>query len=179
MNLAHFKRNIGYRVKLHPVAIRLDFQGRELSDVDDDWDVVGVTDTVRIINVSTGHIANLGLDHIHHFTSNPARTGSAIGYGFLTLMVQLFLQGNSIVLRPTARPGERTTLDGRSVEAQVARSLLLDQRLQIVMADYHLRGTPRPIIDTFDDLSTEEKASLYDKAIRLKRGRPSKNNPYR
>ena len=41
------------------------------------------------------------------------------------------------------------------------------------------RGTPKNMIDSFPDLSQEAKAELYDRAVRWKKGRPSKNNPYR
>jgi hypothetical protein len=35
------------------------------------------------------------------------------------------------------------------------------------------------MIDTFTDLTSEEQADLYEKAILWKKGRPSKANPYR
>jgi len=48
----------------------------------------------------------------------------------------------------------------------------------MVMEHYGIRGTPKYMIDTFDDLTTAEKAELYDKAVFLKKGRKSKHNPY-
>ena len=180
MNFEQLKTNVGWHVNLHPIAVRLDDRDNEMEDTDYDWVIEEVTsDGIRISNLSTGHFAVLGKDHIHHFTSNPGRKGPAIGYGFLTLTVQLFLKGNEVIPRPTGRPGERTTIDGRPAEGQAARAHLLDGRLQAVLADYQRRGTPKRMIDTFDDLPLEEKAALYDKAVMFKKGRPPKANPYR
>ena len=58
------------------------------------------------------------------------------------------------------------------------RLFLLDERFKMVIEDYKIRGTPKYMIDTFHDLTIEEKAQLYDKAVEWKKGRKSKNNPY-
>ncbi len=63
-------------------------------------------------------------------------------------------------------------------EDATSRLALNDQRLKTVMEHYNGSGSPRFMIDTFDDLSKEEKAELYDKAVMLKKGRKSKHNPY-
>ncbi len=52
-------------------------------------------------------------------------------------------------------------------------------RFKMVIDDYAARGTPKNMIDAFTDLSREEKAELYDRAVIWKKQRPSKNNPYR
>jgi hypothetical protein len=107
MNWEQMRKNVGCHVQLEPPACRLDEQGRELPRVHDDWIIKEVsTDGVRISNVRTDHTTTLGHDHIHHFTSNPGRSASGIRHGFLTLNVQLFLQGNRLWVRPNARPGE-------------------------------------------------------------------------
>ena len=181
MKLDQLKKNVGYHVNLHPVAICLDNHGNELEHCDYDWVIQEVTDRgVRIGNIHTAHTTLLGRDHIHHFTTNPARRAApGINYGFLTLTVQLFLQGSKVLVRPTARPGERTTLDGRSGEERAARAHLLDERLKMVTADYRVRGTPKPMIETFGDLTQAEKAELFDRAVKLKKGRAPTNNPFR
>lgn len=108
MNLDQLKRNVGYHVRLEPVAFRLDDSGRELPSLNDDWLIQEVTDTgVRISNIRTGHSTILGKDHVHHFTSNPDRSISGgIQHGFLTLHVQIYLQGSNLSIRPCSRPGE-------------------------------------------------------------------------
>ena len=181
MNRDQFQQNVGYHVNLHPVAIRLDNHGNELEQCDYDWVIGEVTGRgARIDTIHTGHTTLLGWDHIHHFTTNPARRAArGVTYGFLTLTVQLFLQGTKVLVRPTARPGERTTLDGRSGEERAARAHLLDKRLEMVTQDYRVRGTPKPMIETFGDLTQAEKADLFDRAVKLKKGRVPTNNPFR
>jgi hypothetical protein len=107
MNWEQMKKNAGCRVQLVPIAIRLNHNGRELPQIDDDWIIDQVMpDGVRISNTRTGHFTTLGKDHIHHFTSNPDRSRTGVQHGFLTLNVQIFLSGNKLEVRPNARPGE-------------------------------------------------------------------------
>jgi hypothetical protein len=107
MQWEQMKKNVGCRVQLLPVACRLDEAGQELPSIDDDWIVEEVAETgVRISNTRTSHTTTLGADHIHHFTSNPDRSQGGIRHGFLTLHVQLFLQGSDLKVRPNSRPGE-------------------------------------------------------------------------
>jgi hypothetical protein len=107
MNWEQMKKNVGCRVQLVPTACRLDDAGRELPSIDDDWNIEEVsTDGLRISNIRTGHVSTLGKDHVHHFTTNPDRSRAGIRHGFLTLNVQVFLQGNKLWVRPNARPGE-------------------------------------------------------------------------
>lgn len=108
MNWEHMKKNVGCRVQLVPTACRLDDYGRKLPNVDDEWIIQEVgADGVRISNSRTGHSTILGKDHIHHFTSNPAEASVGLKRGFLTLHVQIFLQGREARLLPNARPGDR------------------------------------------------------------------------
>ena len=180
MNLDLLKKNVSQRVQLLPVAYRLDENGRELEPMDDDWIFGDVSnDTLRISNVRTGHVATLGKDHVHHFTTNPHRSEQGVKHGFLTLNVQIFLQGDNLWVRPNARPGERVNPDGMSDENRIQRARLLDQRFEMVTKDYARRGTPQPMIDSFLDLSQAEKAELFDRAVQWKHGRPPSKNPYR
>jgi hypothetical protein len=45
--------------------------------------------------------------------------------------------------------------------------------------DYIKNGTPKFFIDTYDDLSLEEKAKMYDDILLRAKGRKGKNNPYK
>ena len=106
MNWQQMKKNVGYRIQLVPIACLLDGNGCELPPMDDDWiiDEVSIAG-VRVSNIRTGHVTTLGKDHVYNFTSNPDRSQTGIPYGFLTLNVQVFLQGNKLWIRPNARPG--------------------------------------------------------------------------
>jgi hypothetical protein len=63
------------------------------------------SDGALITNPRTGHFTTLAEDHIHHWTSNPGRSRNGARYGFFTLTVQLYIQGNEIRIRPTL-PGQ-------------------------------------------------------------------------
>src|ERR1700730_7574846 len=107
MNLEKLKRNTGWQGQMIPIASRLDDKRRELPPVDDDWIIEEVSNAgVRIFNTRTQHHITLGADHIHNFTSNPDRSHNGIKHGFLTLNVQIFLQGTKSWVRPNAGPGK-------------------------------------------------------------------------
>ena len=117
MNLDRLRRAVGSRVQLRPTAIPLDSQGRGLPPLDDYWLIDSVTDSVRLSNVRTGHFTNLGLDHVHHYTSNPDLTKqSGIEHGFFTLNVQIYLRGTDLTVTPTLRPGEAVLPTSPSIE---------------------------------------------------------------
>ncbi|HEX4028078.1 MAG TPA: hypothetical protein VHX18_10685, partial [Rhizomicrobium sp.] len=79
----------------------------ELPAVDGDWIIEAATDEgLRIRGVQLPYVATLGYDHIHYFTSNPDRKDGGLQFGFLTLCVQIYLQGCALRVRPTLRPGE-------------------------------------------------------------------------
>ena len=100
-------KNIGHWVRLIPIAHRLDNRGHPLPQLDDEWRIESVNDDgVRLSLPRTGHGRTLGFDHIHHYTSDRVERG--MHYGFLTLNVQLAIQGNDVHVTPT-RPGEALT----------------------------------------------------------------------
>lgn len=101
-------KNVGARVQLEPPARFLDVNGIEILPVrNDDWIIHAADDAgLRIQNIYSDHVATLGSDHIHHYTSNPGRTQGDLRYGFLSLHLQIFIQGVNLTIRPNARPGE-------------------------------------------------------------------------
>jgi len=109
MNWAKFKKAVGMRFQLTPVACRLDSNGNELPELSDDWIVDAFSDkeAVTLRNVRTGHIAEIGKDHIYDFRSDPTRSKGDIKYGFLVLKMQVFMQADRLWLYPNGRPGER------------------------------------------------------------------------
>lgn len=116
MNWARLKKNVGWHVRLVPMACRLDEHGRPLPDRDDDWFIQEVDDELLRIAHAGGISTMLAKDHIHHFTSDPARSGADARKGFLTLNVQLFIQGANAWIRPTLRPGEALPPPLRTIE---------------------------------------------------------------
>ena len=81
--------------------------GRTLPLINDDWIVDDVSaDAIRLSNIRTGHVTNLGLDNVYSYSSNLDRSKGAIKYGFLMLKVQLYLQGNNVHSQPTFQPGQ-------------------------------------------------------------------------
>jgi hypothetical protein len=106
MNKDMMKKNVGVHVLLVPPACRLDQHGFELKAVDDDWWLIQdvTNDGVQISDPRTGHFRNLGYDHVHRFTTDGTRNGSR--RGFLSLHVQVFVQGNDVRVVPNARPGD-------------------------------------------------------------------------
>jgi hypothetical protein len=104
MKKDQIKKNVGDFVRLIPIAHRLDARGHPLPQIDDEWRIESVADDgVRISLPRTGHGRTLGFDHIHQYTSDRIHHG--VNYGFLTLNVQLSIQGNDVNVTPT-RPGE-------------------------------------------------------------------------
>jgi hypothetical protein len=115
------KQNIGYRVRLVPAACRLDEFGIALPERDEEWIIgQGQDETITISMVGyTGHSFPLGKDQIHHFTSDPQRSLGDTKHGFLTLLVQVFIQGARAWVKPALRPGEAVAPPPVKIEDRV------------------------------------------------------------
>lgn len=100
-------KNVGARVQLEPPARFLDLNGIERLPVrNDDWIIHAAdNDGLRIENVRSTHSTKLGYDQIHSYMSNPDRSQGNLQCGFLTLRVQIFIQGVNLTKRPNERPG--------------------------------------------------------------------------
>jgi hypothetical protein len=107
VNWEKLMTNKGRHVKLQPDACFLDPGGRQIPYLDDDWLITDATpDRLKITNTRTQHQAVLAKDHVHHFTSDLIRSPDGSDHGFLTLLVQLFIKGNDISIKPCLKPGE-------------------------------------------------------------------------
>jgi hypothetical protein len=103
MNKEMLRKNVNDWVRLRPIAHRLQDNGHPLPQLDDEWRIESVTDDgVRIFLPRTGHGRLLAFDQICEYTSDRIERG--MKYGFLTLKVQLSIQGNDVNVTPT-RPG--------------------------------------------------------------------------
>lgn len=63
--------------------------------------------------------------------------------------------------------------------APTDKLVLYEQRINSAIQDYKRKGTPKYIIDTFDDLSLAQKEKMYDDVLLRVKGRKGKNNPYK
>jgi len=59
------------------------------------------------------------------------------------------------------------------------QDLIMQKHLEEAIEEYRRSGSPVRAIDSYDDLTREEKATLYDKVCLRTKGRPGKSNPYR
>jgi hypothetical protein len=105
LNKDALKKNSWTHVRIRPMAKRFwGADGPQLPPVDDHWLLYEVGDkNVFITNSATGHGTVLGLDQIHHYSSDPA-TGPRCG--ILTLNAQLHIGGDHLWTEPTFRPGQ-------------------------------------------------------------------------
>ncbi|HHF7367742.1 TPA: hypothetical protein ACPSKY_002885 [Legionella bozemanae] len=73
---------------------------------------------------------------------------------------------------------ESTILDQTNNANQEHKLVLYEQRVRDALQDYREKGTPKYFIDTYNDLTKEEKAQMYDDVLLRAKGRKGKNNPY-
>jgi len=65
-----------------------------------------VTEDYVEIGAASGHVYRLGNDHIRNFTADVHRDHDGLKHGFLTLHVQLFIEGANVRAVPTRQPGD-------------------------------------------------------------------------
>lgn len=95
MRKEKLQQNLYYRVQLRPPAFRIN-----VGPVDDDWMIVAVSDSVKLENSRTDIQLTLGFDHIHSFSTNPARDWERNKHGFLDLNVQAFFDNRRSWVQP-------------------------------------------------------------------------------
>jgi hypothetical protein len=105
MKLDRLKKSVGWLMEIVPPACHLDDQGNSLPEKNEEWLVEEVTDDLVRLSEQSGHQVKLGTDHIYSFATNPQRAAGNVG--FLSLHVQVFVQGGRVFEKPNARPGER------------------------------------------------------------------------
>lgn len=138
MNLDQLKKNLLQRVQLRPISRQFAEDGKGLKQQDDDWIIEEVSgDSIRISNVRTQHFAILGRDHIHHYTSNPARSQYGLKHGFLILNVQIFLCGAEARTEPNSTPGQPVNLEWKSYTLNHKDIELIDNKLRRI-SDQHV-----------------------------------------
>jgi len=60
-----------------------------------------------------------------------------------------------------------------------SHEILLQKILSECIEEYRKMGTPVRVLDSYDNITTEEKANLYDKTMLRVKGRLGKSNKYK
>jgi hypothetical protein len=101
MNKVKLEQCLWQRIRLRPIAWRRTPDGHWLPPLDDEWIPTELSERgLRIRNVRTQHAPLVGLDHIHHYVSDPEREWDGLRHGFLDLNVQLTLSGCNVFTEP-------------------------------------------------------------------------------
>jgi len=107
MKLDQIQKSVGFHVQIEPPECLLDEYGLKLSDRRDDWRInVADGNGVKLFNIRSQHFVTLSVDQIYGFTHNRERNNGGTQYAFLSLRVQVLIQGITLWVRPTLRPGE-------------------------------------------------------------------------
>jgi len=109
VNWDKLKKNIGMRFQIEPPVRSIGGSvATERPQQPDYWTLEAITgpDSLRLKRTSTGHVVGLGKDHIYDFRSDPAGSTGGVPSGYLILKMQIEVDGQTVRLRPNARPGE-------------------------------------------------------------------------
>lgn len=92
------------KVKIRPVARRIELNGRTLSPIDDWWRIESVSrNKLRLVNYRTNQGLTLSVDDVTQFKLDP----DGAEYGFLFLKGQVVLKGSTAYVET----GQGTTIE--------------------------------------------------------------------
>lgn len=84
------------RVKVRPMARRIDPNGIELPQIDDLWSIDPTSrEELNLRNNRTQHIVQLGTDHVREYMTDKGQSD-----GFLILKSQIFLFALGVAVEP-------------------------------------------------------------------------------
>ncbi len=106
MNFEKLQGAIGTRLRLNPLPNRFTDEGFPLDKLDDIWILEMVNRKAGLVlrNIHTDHILELGLDHVHHFVTDPQSEIDGSKHGFLLLNVEINICRERIEIFPFSRP---------------------------------------------------------------------------
>lgn len=85
------------KVRIRPIARRIEPAGNELPPIDDWWQIESSSkEILRLSNPRTGHVLNLGVDHIKEYMTDPEERSD----GFMVLKSQIILKGTGVYVEP-------------------------------------------------------------------------------
>ena len=123
MKKDQLKKLLHYRVCLSPPALHSN--AGTLLPVNDDWSVQEITsDHIKLRNTVTYHEPLIGLDQIRSYTSDPHRNTDGFKHGFLSLHVQLTIQGREVLIDLLPRDLSK----GRRVDRRNVSNLTLAKK---------------------------------------------------
>lgn len=103
-----------------------------------------------------------------------------IGSGFLSWLTTHLYYKKSLRQQQSAAESQIAVLtDILEAGNQKNVALLKQKRIEESVAEYRRAGTPVRVIDTYSDLTNEEKAEILDTVLLRVKGRRAKNNKYR
>ena len=98
MNKQKLSEMMYKRVKVRPMARRIDPNGMELPPIDDVWSITQTSrDELNLQNNRTRHNVQLGTDHVREYMTDKGRSD-----GFLMLKSQIFLFARGVAVEPLA-----------------------------------------------------------------------------
>ena len=103
MNYDQLSRNVGRFVKLMPPACHLNAAGEVEGCPNEDWKIEAVERNRIVIRYVAGHAYQLAGDHVRNYTTDPKDEDEQ--RGFLTLLVQIYIDGMNVSAVPTPYPG--------------------------------------------------------------------------
>jgi len=100
MNKRHLPKNLYTWVRLRPSALLIDAEGCAIPSHDRPWMVMGVTDThVQLQSEGSGHIFNLGLDHVRDYRTD-FTTDASGRRGFLMVQGWVIVTPTDVIVEP-------------------------------------------------------------------------------
>jgi hypothetical protein len=85
------------KVRIRPIARRIEGTGRELPPIDDVWHIAESSrEKFKLVNPRTDHFVVLGADHIREYMTDYGGGSD----GFLVLKSQIILKGASVHVEP-------------------------------------------------------------------------------
>jgi hypothetical protein len=85
------------KVRVRPIARRIEPSGQELAPIDDWWQIESTSkEKLKLVNPRTSHFVMLGADHIREYMTDYAGGSD----GFLVLKSQIILKGASAFVEP-------------------------------------------------------------------------------
>jgi len=101
MNKLKIQQCLNYRIRLRPIPKRI-WQGVEQEEIDWVWHVESVNKNgiVTLSNISTGHVAKLGSDHIRNYDSDHQSETDGFTHGFFTLKGEAMFKDGQFIVEP-------------------------------------------------------------------------------